>query len=453
MRRINFTMKQKITLLITGCIISVAALACIQGYFMYNTYKLYAKEADHTIRQELLALETTGKLDSLNKVWMDKTTFFIAQYNEGMVSRADFKKLIAATSDSLSAVSENFIQKNGFFQDYDVAYNNYLTSVVVYGEYNVPDTLFNGSMLLYGSTKDHSNEIPASQSNWHGTTADAGCKGNVRDFEVVSRRTYSIANWQKQVMGKMAGMLVFTILLLAFVVALFYLSIKNLIAQKKIADVKTDFINNITHEFQTPIAAMDIAVKTLQHKEVTQDQFSNTLTIIGRQNHRMQKLFSQVTQASLSPGQMPVQPEALDCADIKEIVHDFMLSQPAVAISCPDVSETRIYIDRFHLATLLLNLLDNAVKYGGTKINIVLAKDGPNANLSVSDNGMGIPQKEKTAIFDKFYRVQKGNIHNTKGLGLGLYYVNQIIQAYNGNVTVTGQEGNGSTFTISIPLP
>ncbi len=417
---------------------------------------LYAKEADHTIRQELLRLETSGKLDTLNSVWMKKTSIFMGRCSEGKATKKDYKELIKKTADSLSLLSKSIIEKNGFFGEYDVSYNNYLTQAVLYnGHGGAADTIFNGKLLLYGSNANAENQIPASQSTWDGSSVETGGTGNKSGFEVVSMRSYSIDNWQKQVLGKMMAMLVFSVGLIGLVIILFYWSIKNLITQKKIADMKTDFVNNITHEFQTPIAAMDIAVKTLMHKvqELTPEQFSGTLAIIGRQNQRMQKMVSQVTKASLSHENInTAHAEALTCTDVKEIVHDFMLSDTGVVINCDAEPGITLFIDRMHLCTVVHNLLDNAVKYGGSVIRIQIKKTDLHVLLTVTDNGIGIPQKEKLAIFDKFYRIEKGNIHTAKGLGLGLHYVREIAEAYKGSVAVTGNVGPGSTFTISLPV-
>jgi signal transduction histidine kinase len=98
-------------------------------------------------------------------------------------------------------------------------------------------------------------------------------------------------------------------------------------------------------------------------------------------------------------------------------------------------------------------MMDNAVKYGANTINIGLEKSGTNTLLTVKDNGIGIAKKEQKVIFDKFYRVQKGNIHTTKGLGLGLFYVKQLVKAYHGNISVNSDEGNGAEFIISLPQP
>jgi len=446
-------MKQKILFLIISCIITVVALACIQGYFIYNTYQLYSRDAKAVITQQLLKLETTGKLDSINGAWMKKTGEFIKKYKDGEVKQEDYKVLIEKTSDSLSGVMSNFISRKKIFEDYEVTYSNYVVSAVVQSP--CLDTLCSGKLLLFTNNAEKNPEIQASQSHWRGNTSDILKDGTIEgyDFEVITERYYSIADWEEKVIIKMAGLLIFSVLLVVFVVLLFYYSIKSLIQQKRIADVKTDFVNNITHEFQTPLAALDIAVKTLQRDdiELSHEQFDNSLAIINRQNSRMQKLFSQVTQASLSPDLASATIESLGYNDISSIINDFRLSHPGVTIRY-EKNDAILLIDRFHLSTILNNLLDNAVKYGADEITVTTISDSRTARLSVKDNGPGIPEKEQKAIFDKFYRIEKGNIHNTKGLGLGLYYVCQVIKAYGGDINVISEDGKGALFNINLPL-
>jgi two-component system phosphate regulon sensor histidine kinase PhoR len=464
-------MKRKILLLIIGCVITVAALACIQGYFIYNTYKLEAKEANAAITQQFLKLETSGKLDSVNNAWMKKTEHFINLYIQKRVTKDDYRQLIKKTSDSLSGIIAKHISKKGIFKEYEVNYSNYIVSAQLLGEDNkVTDTLFKGRQLLFGNNEENSPETQASQSTWRGNTSTNSNSNSFTNtdyeqlcttgneclyFEIVTERFYSIANWERQIIIKMSGLLGFSVLLLVFVVLLFYWSIKNLITQKKIADIKTDFINNITHEFQTPLAALDIAVMTLRKKDttLTADQYANSLAIIERQNHRMQKLFRQVAEASVTADVINTDStQVTGCAEIREIVADFSLSHPQITINCsiPDDAIT-INIDRFHLGTLLLNLLDNAVKYGAGRVDIHLEKSGDEVTLAVKDNGMGIAEKEQGSIFEKFYRIEKGNIHTTKGLGLGLFYAAQIVGAYKGCINVNSEVGKGATFIISIP--
>lgn len=446
-------MKKKIVLLITGCIVTVLALACIQGYFIFNTYQLHLREADHEVRQKLLSVEVDGKLDSLNQRWMNTTSKFIADNVTSTTRDADFKTLIRKTTDSLSAIENGYINSKGLVGDFDVRYNNYVKQVVLQRTGStVVDTLFTGKMLLFGNTEKGAEETLASQSTW--TDNALTPYGEHYAFEVITERSYCIDNWTSEIIAKMAGMLLFTIVLLSFVIILFYLSIKGLITQKKIADIKSDFINNITHEFKTPIAVMDLAVKTLERKEkdLTPEQFENTIAIIGRQNKRMKKLFDQVSDASMGAGAGPVHMEELGAEDIEAIVDDFRSVHPQAGITFKADGGVHLNMDRQHISTLLHNLLDNAVKYGGTVISVAVITRNNATTLTVTDNGMGIPAKEKTAIFEKFYRIQKGDIHTTKGLGLGLFYVKQLVDAYDGSIAVTGDD-NGSTFTITIPMP
>jgi two-component system phosphate regulon sensor histidine kinase PhoR len=444
-------MKRKIYFLIIGCVITVAALAPIQGYFIYNTYKLYAKEANSEITQRLLELETTGKLDTINTVWMTRTQQFMKDYAEGKVKGLDYENAMQGLSDSLSGEVQSCIAKDSMLSNYNVTYTNYVTSASVCKDTTKPaDTIFKGKMLLYGTNVQNIPEDKASQSTWRDNTRrNDSLSGN---FEVVTTRYYSIANWEKKVFARMSGLLIFSVLLLVFVVVLFYLSIKNLIRQKKIADIKTDFINNITHEFQTPLGAMDIAVKILKRDdgELNEEQFGHSLSIIDRQNKRMQKLFGQVKDASLTTALDITQAQVINCREMLDMVGDFALSHPELAIDCQPNAAT-IFMDKFHLGTILGNLLDNAVKYGAGKVSIGLSKTGKDTILTVADNGIGIAEKEQKLIFDKFYRVEKGNIHTTKGLGLGLYYVKQVVNAYKGRIAVESEEGKGSEFTIIIP--
>ncbi len=451
-------MKKKILYLTLGCIFTVIALACIQGYFIYNTYLLRTKEANSAITQKLLKLETDGKLDSINDAWMGHTLRFIEQYHKRNVKKADFAKVIRRMEDSLSAGMEKYVKREKIFEDYRVSYSNYISLVTLIDQKGRPtDTIYSGLLKVYGNNYEANTETPASQSRWRGNTSELrnNPDGVNIAFDVTTKRFYSIVNWEREVLMKMSGLLIFSILLLVFVVVLFYISIKSLIRQRKIADIKTDFINNITHEFQTPIAALDIAVKTLQRKEgeLSPEHYSNTLAIIGRQNQRMQKLFSQVKEASLTPEADADAIQPLGFEDVTEIINDFRLSHPELIIHCSQNDENfMIRMDRFHLNTVLVNLLDNASKYGATQADVTLGTTGKASIISVKDDGPGIAAKEQAVIFDKFYRVEKGNIHNTKGLGLGLFYVKSTVKAYKGEVKVNSEEGKGSEFIISIPL-
>jgi two-component system phosphate regulon sensor histidine kinase PhoR len=452
-------MKRKILLLTVGCIITVAALAAIQGYFIHNTYKLKEKEVKDEIHKQLLELEDTSVFDTINSNWMAKTGSFSRDYIANKVKKSEYVNFISKNSDTLSQAIFKLLKARNMTDNYKARYTNYITSVVVEGD-GGRDTLFKGKLFLFGDSIKSNNEIMSSQGKWQSRSSerkedDTFKTDTIRDykFEVKTETYYSIDNWEKLVLSRMAGLFVFSILLLAFVVALFYLSLRNLITQKKISDIKTDFVDNITHEFKTPIATMDIAMKTFERNDISQNQVESSVAIIKRQNLRLQSLFNQVKDASLSSSAIQIDTLATSTVqDVNEIISDFKVAHPGISIALDARSEVVLTIESSHLYTLLINLLDNAVKFGADAIVVSIANQETNTILSVQDNGPGIPAKAQKAIFDKFYRVQKGNIHSTKGLGLGLFYVSQIVNAYNGTIIAENLKGEtGALFTLSIP--
>lgn len=434
-------------LLIGACIFTVIALATIQGYFIYNTYQLHEKEINAAIKKQIARLEDTDEWENINYNWSRHCKKYAKEYVKGNVTKQDFTKYLNANKDSLSRGMSIYMKKMSQPEDYNIDYSIYLNSITLIN-HGKTDTLFNGKIVILATDTSKKNKILSSMGRWE-------TKDNDDDFTLIlkSERYYSFDELQQTIISKMAGLLIFSVVLMAFVVFLYYMSLKNLITQKRIADIKTDFVNNITHEFQTPLATMDLAIKTLQRKDeqMSPVHYKNTLAMIARQNERLQKLFRQVTEASVTPiantNSIQVSSE-----EIKDIIEDFKLSKPDVSIEFMSQKEAfTVSMDRFHLNTILINLLDNAVKYGATKIEADLKIITDNFILSVKDNGKGIPAQEQASIFDKFYRVEKGNIHNTKGLGLGLFYIKQLVQTYGGNITVKSEENKGSLFTITIP--
>lgn len=453
-------MKKKILALSIGCIITVAALATIQGYFIYNTYKLKEKEANTVVKEQLQELENTEEWDSILEISESASERFIEAYKKNKTTKADYMILIEKNRDTLSQLMAAYIEKNKTEKKYAMDYSIYMVSATVRQD-GKTDTLLNGKVLLLGGAGKEKDEIYSGQGRWESafTTRDDTLKDIKKHYniEIKTKRYYSIEDWEKKIINQMAGLLVFSIVLVLIVICLFYMSIKSLISQKKIADIKTDFINNITHEFQTPLATMDIAIKTVTRKksDMSKADFEHTLSLIERQNERLQKLFRQVAEVSVTRTPSATAESLItDENSLRQIIEDFQFSRPDIQINytpVPPVPE--LPIELFHLSTMVINLLDNAVKYGATQINVGIHTSGPAFHITVQDNGIGINKKEQSAIFDKFYRVEKGNIHMTKGLGLGLFYIHQIATSYRGTVTVSSEEGKGALFTISIPLP
>jgi signal transduction histidine kinase len=193
----------------------------------------------------------------------------------------------------------------------------------------------------------------------------------------------------------------------------------------------------------------------LSREDVKENEavFNSVLDTVNRQNIRLQKIIDQVMSNSLGFDEIELQKEKVKTdALLQTIIADFNLAYPNVQIQHNfNANDTLLNLDKFHLTTAINNVLENAVKYGCQNITIVTSQENDMFQISIQDDGIGIAKTKQPLLFEKFYRVEQGNLHNTKGLGLGLYYVDQIIKAHQGSIKVVSELGKGAAFTISIP--
>lgn len=251
-----------------------------------------------------------------------------------------------------------------------------------------------------------------------------------------------------------------SILFLAVIIFCFIYAIKVIFRQKALSDTKNDFINNMTHEFKTPLATVSLAVEALQDPELsTQDKFrSRYLGIIKDENKRLVSQVENVLQAAaLDKKDFKLKIEQLNMAEILETTVDhfgLQVEKKGGQITfINSLADPTIEGDSFHLMHIFNNLLDNANKYSPNEPKITLeAKDeGNQVYVTIKDEGIGMNKEAQRKIFDKFYRVPTGNVHDVKGFGLGLSYVKAMLEAHNGGIHVTSEFGKGSTFTINLP--
>lgn len=239
------------------------------------------------------------------------------------------------------------------------------------------------------------------------------------------------------------------------------LSIYVMIRQKKVSDIKTDFINNMTHEFKTPIATISIAADSINNPKVLQEPetIRNFTRIIKEENNRMNSRVEQVLQmALLDSKDFRLKPVIVDMHYmIEKAVSHFRLQieKRNGTLSMDLKAENAIVeVDEDHMRNVLMNLLDNANKYSVTnpEIKVFSFNRGGKFYFGVEDKGMGMNQETQRKVFDKFFRITTGNIYNIKGFGLGLSYVKAIVLAHQGSIQVTSEVGKGSRFEINLPL-
>jgi len=269
-----------------------------------------------------------------------------------------------------------------------------------------------------------------------------------------------VFNPARAVLMKMSQILFISAFLIAFTIFCFIYLFRVILKQKRLAEMKDDFINNMTHEFQTPIATVLAAIEGMQKFDVldNRQQTEQYLETSRKEMNRLNNLVIKVlNMARHEKREIEL---AIKELNVDELVNEIITAEKlntAKAIKFifnnPD-KITLIKADPVHFRNALANLVDNAKKYSGKKVEIQIScyKDEDFVYFSVRDNGLGIPAGHIKKIFDKFHRVPTGNIHNVKGTGLGLSYVKYVIEAHGGTVSVKSELGKGSEFIVSLPI-
>ena len=243
------------------------------------------------------------------------------------------------------------------------------------------------------------------------------------------------------------------ILVLSVIASLLYL-LKIIKHQKQLAEVKNDLINNITHEFKTPIATIGAAMEGIQVFNEANNAEKNMryAKIADEQVKKLNAMVEKLLEtATLDSDKLPLHFEAINMVDfLKKITTEKAIASKGKTISfaCSEV-ELLHHIDTFHFENVINNIIDNAIKYGGDEILISLKKRNSLLEISISDSGSTISEKHKTQIFEKFYRIPKGNTHDVKGYGIGLYYAKKIIEKHQGTIELI--LGDLTTFKITLP--
>jgi two-component system phosphate regulon sensor histidine kinase PhoR len=253
--------------------------------------------------------------------------------------------------------------------------------------------------------------------------------------------------------------IVFTLLIMTA----FYLTVRTMLRQKKLSEIKNDFINNMTHEFKTPLATISLAVDALRNEKVVSDKekMSYFSTIIKEENKRMNRQVETILKAALLDKQevqlllRPLHAHQV----IKDVVENFTLQleeKNGRAEVLLNAENDFIDADEVHFSNLIINLIDNAIKYSKEDqppiIKITTQSTPKSIVIVIEDNGIGMNKETVKRVFEKFYRAHTGNIHNVKGFGLGLSYVKTMVEAHGGEIKVDSILGKGSIFTMEFPL-
>lgn len=260
--------------------------------------------------------------------------------------------------------------------------------------------------------------------------------------------------------GEMWMMFALSILFTLGVIVTFWSTIRQMLRQKKINSIKNDFINNMTHEFKTPLATINLAIDALNSPKLSEDieKRKHYTNIIKKENERMHKQVEHVLQMSLlDKGDIQLKKEVTPLLHVVEDACTHMsltIEGREGEINTEVPEDVKVLLDSHHFTNVLINILDNAVKYSvnAPEISVRAEVEGNKVQLYIQDNGIGMSKDVREHIFDRFYRAERGNVHTVKGHGLGLAYAKEIIDMHNGEIRVKSSVGQGSTFIITLAL-
>jgi two-component system phosphate regulon sensor histidine kinase PhoR len=270
-------------------------------------------------------------------------------------------------------------------------------------------------------------------------------------------------NWKNFALKELRMPIAMAILFTIIIIAAFYLTVHTMLRQKKLGEIKNDFINNMTHEFKTPIATISLAVDAMKNEKVLQnrEKIGYFSAIIKEENQRMNRQVETILKASqLERQEVNLNLQPMHVHDvIKDVVDNFTLQlqeKQGKAEVTLNAENDLINADEVHFNNLINNLIDNAVKYGkeNTPLQLKISTTSNDKFLfvKVEDNGIGMSKETVKRVFERFYRAHTGNLHNVKGFGLGLSYVKTMVQGHGGEIKVDSTLGKGSAFTLQLPL-
>ena len=413
--------------LIIGAI-AIIGMVAHQTYWMVNAWNIHEEEFS---RKATLALNRVAhKLAVINQAELPP---------KDVVKRQPFNYFVVNIENEIDPYFlEEYLYRElqvlGLNQDFEYAVFDCTSNQMVYGNY-----------CKYAPEAEEEVE-PSEMPKYEGLTYYFGVK-------FPSRPGY--------LFGKMRLSIVFSILLL-FTILFFMYAMYTILKQKRLSEMQKDFINNMTHEFRTPISTIGISADVfLNHPEIAANpRLKRYAGIIKEQNQRLNNQVEKVLQlAKIEKNSFSINKESVDLpglvSGVVESAKVKAANQNGTVEMVYNGSPFAITADRLHLTNVLHNLLDNAIKYcqKAPKIRVGLTNTPEHILVSIEDNGIGISKEHEMRIFDKFFRVPTGNVHDVKGFGLGLYYVRKIIDAHHWQIRVKSQAGTGTTFTLEIPKP
>lgn len=332
---------------------------------------------------------------------------------------------------------------------------------LLYGVDSLQDSLRVSEIDSAYSKKLKTENIDIPYTITRSTTGDADDGFNEVSVGFANPVTYKLepGNSFAYLIKRISLPILFSIILIGITVLSFILLYRNMLKQQRLAELKNEFISNITHELKTPIATVGVAIEALKSFNAMQDprRMNEYLDISSNELQRLGFMVDKVLKLSMfEKKEVDLRYEPVDLRQLVDEVTDSLKLQfekYEATVEVEQEGNVNMEGDRLHLLSVVFNLLDNGLKYSKEKpvINIRLSEKEDKVVMTVTDKGIGIPEAYKEKIFEKFFRVPQGNIHNAKGYGLGLSYAAEVVKKHKGTISAESEPGKGTTFTITFP--
>jgi len=382
---------------------------------------------------------------------------YIHQFNSGELRN----KWFSQKKNMVNDIFDELVSIN-IYNDYDNKIDTVLLDSVIHTE-----LLEKGITAKYVFGILTSKNIPTDKnrlSEKELLLASSNYKINLSPDNVFIKPQYLSVYFPEQrnyLLSSMGFMLAISGAFMMVIIFSFYYTVSTIFKQKKLSEIKNDFISNMTHEFKTPISTISLAVEVLNDKtfEKSPERVFNYVRMIGDENKRLSVLVENILQtAILDKGEFKLKIQSIDIHTlIEQTISNIKLqveNKEGEITTDLKASNPIINADRVHVTNIIFNLIDNALKYSNGKPKIIIhtRNDDAGVFIAVQDNGIGISKENQKRIFDTMYRVPTGNIHNVKGFGLGLSYVKAVVEKHGGSISIDSELGKGSTFTVYLPI-
>lgn len=420
--------RKTIRIIILFATLSLVGIIATQFFWVKNAYNLQEKQFND--RVHIALSNVTNELLNINN---DNATL----YNP--VKRVSSNYYTVLINDTVNPYLLESLLRNEFTErniniNFEYVIYDCFTDSIVFGDY----------ISIDDSEKDHL------QSKSYNMVWDKD--GHYFGIYFPTKEFY--------IMNKM-GIWIFSSSIILIIIVFFAYTINIILKQKKLSEIKNDFINNITHEFKTPISTISLSAEVLLSPNISNepDRLKNYAKIIQEENNRLKNQVDKVLQlATLEDSKLKLENEEIDVHQLITTASksfELIIKEKKGVLNYKLNAINPIILgDIVHITNTIHNLIDNAIKYSDKQPEITIETNEHNnyISISVKDKGRGVPKEDQKNIFDKFYRVPTGDVHDIKGFGLGLNYVKTIVEAYKGSVKLISKENEGSTFVIKLPL-